>query len=340
MNSANKTGWTTFSDESNNKVNIFKENLVKTISLFNKHHISEATDNNFSSKLQNISSWQEFKNKGKLIGKLLGIPEEKVETELTKLGDTLATLVPDGGAEEGFNYIEQIKNTISSSKAVDGLTPPLTTDHFLELVGKNMASSVKILADIITTRKKRKFMEFIGNIDTIGIKSISDIQNIVAKQVRATPEEISMAFNALVNIGKFEKSSAPVGKGEIALAMMFGDCVLADDSGDVKAGSKYPIEVKSSQGVISSRFYIKDNTWESFLINSNNKTWTRIRTNISEARPNTIDSDTQEEYSDIKPLRSRRKQTVKTEIDPNDPEVIIEKFTNAKNLPKEMTKRE
>jgi hypothetical protein len=131
---------------------------------------------------------------------------------------------------------------------------------FLEMVANNQADSLRVFSALIKSRNKRQLMSIISESQGVILMRMGEVFRPVTisisktERVKITPEQLFKAFNALVGLGNFRKNSAPVGKGELALALSFSDCKLAEESGDIQGGDA-SIEVKSAGGVITSRFY-------------------------------------------------------------------------------------
>ena len=71
-------------------------------------------------------------------------------------------------------------------------------------------------------------------------------------------EKVKAVADILLKVMKanwYEKNGGKIGKGEIALAMFFGDCHLADQEGDLEIGTtgSNKVEVKGNEAVITQR---------------------------------------------------------------------------------------
>jgi len=166
-----------------------------------------------------------------------------------------------GGSEDGgLKYLDRIAQQLKEidfgqkSKNGTDLTPELTSDLFLELVSKNEGSSLMTFSALIGSRESRKLMDIIPAKEVVYLMRINTVFNdIKVGKNKINKDQLFRAFNAITKLNNFYKNNAPVGKGELALALTFSDCKLADEAGDIQSG-KSSIEVKSSGGVITSRF--------------------------------------------------------------------------------------
>ena len=174
--------------------------------------------------------------------------------------------------------ITGLEPAIRASKFLDLLSPyqkekvndigpsgeKLKTTHTQEvkMVDKNgkllKEYDVKTFIQMLETRKGRKLAPKLRT----GITY--DLGKILSDSIKATNKnggdlDINQTieiFRKIVNQGGYSKNNAQVGKGEIALAMFFGDCSLPNKKGDISMNGKN-VEVKGNSAGITERTTIQ-----------------------------------------------------------------------------------
>lgn len=204
---------------------------------------------NSTDQLKETTYWKDFKAKGQLIGKILGVDEGKVSQELDNFGETLAQLGETGDAEGGMREVSALEQRLGKIDfGQEGLSPKIDINLFLNLVGDGRVDSIRTIRSLIDTRKSRNLAGYLnGAGKKVFTISLAGIFSKVGQKIREKEENIYQAFNALVKLSNFKKSNNPVGPGEIAMALAFNDCKLAGEQGDIETGTEGThVEVKSS----------------------------------------------------------------------------------------------
>lgn len=265
-------------------------------------HFTPINESGQSEKIKSTQYWKDFQAKGKLIGKILGVEEEITQKEIDKFGQKLAKLGgSNGSAEDGMNELTNLETTINSMNfGQNGLEPKIGVDTFLDLVARGQIENIQVLKELIETRKNRNLTKYLTNPAPISIVMLGPIFKLVGKNIHVSPDNLYSAYNALVGMTNFEKHKNAIGKGEIALALSFNDCKLAEEQGDIETQNAH-VEIKGSLGCITSRFTDDDTYLQQELIHNNPKTWKLMSDKIT--------SNTQAE---VKEIIKKYNQTPKT----------------------------
>lgn len=108
--------------------------------------------------------------------------------------------------------------------------------------------------DFVTNRKN--LPEFKGYWDTLKPNKPMSMgaifQKVFQKKNETFRNKISDLFQKILNMNQYKKSGGAVGKAEIAMALFFKDCRLAQNKGDIEIAGR-PIEVKGEGGAITMR---------------------------------------------------------------------------------------
>lgn len=145
--------------------------------------------------------------------------------------------------------------------------------------------NLKIFIDMLLSRDKRKFSDYIGRNMKLGtiINSVFDKFGEPAREI----------FRKIVSAGNYQKNGAQVGKAELALAMFFCDCKLPNKKGDIQlTGVKKNgfIEIKGSSAVITARMT------KSKRFNPTNQRWGDLSSFIKSIPETVIEQETVQDW--------------------------------------------
>jgi hypothetical protein len=140
--------------------------------------------------------------------------------------------------------------------------PAINAARFLDILkedivnvgkGKNrhketITYSIQTLVEILLTRENRRVADFLSKCEdgkqaakTIEESLLGVIKNAVGKaknKIHSDKDEVAKVLWKIMKANWYEKNGGKIGKGEIALAMFFGDCHLADEEGDLVIGGQ------------------------------------------------------------------------------------------------------
>ena len=121
---------------------------------------------------------------------------------------------------------------------------------------KSFEYDISTFIKMLETRKNRFLSEKIQKNTTYDLKDILK-KAIETSMPKCNAEMVLDIFRKIVNQGGYSKNNSSVGKGEIALAMFFGDCSLPKTKGDIEMTSygkpNNKIEVKGADAGITDR---------------------------------------------------------------------------------------
>lgn len=122
---------------------------------------------------------------------------------------------------------------------------------------KSFEYDISTFIKMLETRKNRFLSKKIQNNTTYYLKDILK-ETIKTSMPKCNAEMVMDIFRKIVNQGGYSKNNSSVGKGEIALAMFFGDCSLPKTKGDIEmtsfdGESSKKVEVKGADAGITDR---------------------------------------------------------------------------------------
>ena len=206
---------------------------------------------------------------------------------MNSFGDKLAKLGDENSTEAGMKKIVDLDNLLNSD--IDfgqkGLVPKLDSNVFLNLVGAGEIADILTVKKLITTRKNRSLSSFLSSTEPVSTIPLKQIFNKVEQKIKEPDDNIFHAFQSIVRLSNFKKHNNPIGPGEIAIALSFNDCKLADEQGDIQTGNTN-VEVKSQEGCITSRFAGNISLIEHILIAGTPKRWSLLQGKLKSKSPN------------------------------------------------------
>ena len=205
-----------------------------------------------------------------MIAKFMGASSDEITQALEKMKKVFSTLGGSAGPDEGLRILNEL-DTAFKDAGIDTLEPRIRMTKFIELLapqsytvstgrGKNKTEEERIkeydvgtFIKMIINRKNRPNLKNIL-LKTDGITPKQVMDKIFSKEFGDNIEKAYDIFRKIVELDNYKKLDANIGKAEIAFAMFFGDCRLAEKKGDIeftKGGTN--VEVKGLTGGISDR---------------------------------------------------------------------------------------
>ena len=214
--------------------------------------------------------WKEFERHGKMIAQFMGANDAMIKQALENMKTAFSKL-GEGSVERGFDRLNQLDNAFKRAN-IDNLEPKIRVSRLLEMLSPEYNAK----------GKKNKVVKQVklGKDEQPYEYSVTKFINRVLNPIKGLPEAMNGAFNGknnpklidilkktngkslgddeleifrkIVKQDKFTKNNAAVGKVEIALAMFFSGCRLADSKGDIELNGT-PVEIKGSQAIITER---------------------------------------------------------------------------------------
>lgn len=151
---------------------------------------------------------------------------------------------------------------------IEGLKPPPKLNNIIQLLlpeqykvgrGKNAELKDKVydinmFIDFVTNRKNLpEFKSYFDSLKPNKPLSMGAVfQKVFKDKDDSFRDKISDLFQKILNMNQYKKSGGAVGKAEIAMALFFKDCRLAQNKGDIEIAGR-PIEVKGEGGAITMR---------------------------------------------------------------------------------------
>lgn len=119
---------------------------------------------------------------------------------------------------------------------------------------KDKVYDINMFIDFVTNRKTLpEFKSYFDSLRPNKPLSMGAVfQKVFQKKSETFRNKISDLFQKILNMNQFKKSGGAVGKAEIAMALFFKDCRLAQNKGDIEIAGR-PIEVKGEGGAITMR---------------------------------------------------------------------------------------
>lgn len=265
------------------KAQILATTLYDAVMKYRSNIVKEGkTPNLANHEFFNRGEWQEFEKHGKMIAQFMGADEEQIGTALANMKKAFISLGSKMG-EQGENALDKGLETLNQMDMafekdnISNLQPKIRVSRLLELLsseynrkeaytdpetGKPKTKNVptqKMVDGNVYEYSIPKFIDIVLNPLKGLDKMLNDLQpsrgNLtlmdILSPIKKDPELIEI-FRKIVTQDKYTKNNAAVGKVEIALAMFFKNCRLADDKGDILLNG-VPVEIKGSQGIITER---------------------------------------------------------------------------------------
>lgn len=187
----------------------------------------------------------------------------------------------DGDPSNGVDKLIKIDSALIDAGINGNVKPAINAARFMDILkddiykkkGEHITKhyDVSTLIEILLTRQKRRISSFLAKCETG-----EDAEQIIKGQLLETikkavgtkegqiqsggnkQDKVKAVADILLKVMKanwYEKNGGKIGKGEIALAMFFGDCHLADQEGDLEIGTSgsNKVEVKGNEAVITQR---------------------------------------------------------------------------------------
>lgn len=212
----------------------------------------------------------------------------------------------EGMLNAGFRKLSDL-DRIFDAAGLKGLEPEIRASKFLEILspyykekntrtgkmekkridkpkdgGKNFEYDIASFIKMLETRslegksgkKARALSSYLSKDGPYNLGSILETAIRSTQRNSDATDGINMkkiieVFRKVVNQGGYSKNNAQVGKGEIALAMFFGDCRLPSGKGDIEIQTEEgwkKVEVKGNDAGITERTTIIDmllgTTWQ------------------------------------------------------------------------------
>ena len=233
------------------KTQILIETIFDALNKFNNKLITES-DNNEGFFLSDTETWQDFKNQVKLIGSLLAMEDTKIQEALSKIEQVFIDI--SGDPNKGAQDFSKLNDYLYGSKSpIKGLEPKLSIQQIFNSISSDSEYKNDFIQFfkymILPDKSKAQFSHIMMNDISIR-ESLS--QQLSKKKIDIN--SLLRAFSNITQLDNFSKNGTRVGKGEVAIALFFGDAFLPSDEGDIELsslGGKY--ELKINGGSISRR---------------------------------------------------------------------------------------